>query len=103
MQLLHKLKTRWGIHSNWQVVIIFVVFGCTGFTSLYVRQYIFGFLGIEDNEPFWFRTIVWLLTVLPAYNVLLLIYGTIFGQFTFFWNFLKKMFGRFVPSGAGRL
>ena len=27
---MEKLKERWGIESNWQIIIIFIVFGITG-------------------------------------------------------------------------
>ena len=93
-----KLKTRWGIDSTFQVFIILIVFSCTGFTALYVKKFFFTWLGVEATDPFWYRTTIWLITVLPAYQVLLLIYGTLFGQFNFFWGFLKKTFGRMVPK-----
>jgi hypothetical protein len=32
--------------------------------------------------------------ILPLYNVVLLIYGALFGQFSFFWAFEKRFFGR---------
>ncbi len=95
---IDKLKKRWAIESTLQVFIILIVFACTGFTALYVKKFFFSWIGVDDSDPFWFRTVVWLLTVLPAYQVLLLIYGTLFGQFKFFSNFLKKTFGRFIPS-----
>ena len=95
---IDKLKNRWGIESTLQVFIILIVFACTGFTALYVKKFFFSWIGVATDDPFWYRTTIWLLTVLPAYQVLLLIYGTIFGQFKFFWGFLKKTFGRFLPS-----
>ncbi len=95
---IDKLKERWGINSTFQVIIILIVFACTGFTALYVKKFFFAWIGVEAEDPFWYRSIIWLITVLPAYQVLLLIYGTLFGQFTFFWNFLKKTFGRLIPS-----
>ena len=33
--MIKKLKERWGIKSNFQIVIIFVVFGITGSVSAY--------------------------------------------------------------------
>ena len=33
--MLKKLKERWGITSNFQIVIIFIVFGITGSVSAY--------------------------------------------------------------------
>ena len=34
--ILKKLKERWGITSNFQLVIIFIVFGITGSVSAYI-------------------------------------------------------------------
>ena len=100
--IIDKLKTRWGITSTVQVFIILIVFACTGFTALYVKKFFFSWIGVEADDPVWYRTIIWLITVLPAYQVLLLIYGTLFGQFKFFWNFLKKTFGRLIPSKGSK-
>ena len=33
--MIKKLKERWGITSNFQIVIIFIVFGITGSVSAY--------------------------------------------------------------------
>jgi hypothetical protein len=91
---LQKLQTRWGVHSVWQVLVILVVFALTGFTAMYIKRPIFAWLGLDANTPWWLRMLVWLVTVLPAYQVFLLGYGFLLGQFTFFWNFEKRMFGR---------
>ena len=98
MNLFDKLKKRWQIESNLQVVIILIVFACTGSTSVFVQEYVFSFLGVTPEMPFWIRTLVWLVTILPVYNVLLFIYGTLFGQRKFFTWFLKKTFGRMIPG-----
>lgn len=88
---MKKLKKRWGIHSNFQIVIILIVFSITGSSSIYVGKPILEFLNItKDLNPF----VYWplrLLVILPAYKVLLLCYGWLFGQFNFFWNFVKRM------------
>ncbi|HCD52922.1 MAG TPA: prolipoprotein diacylglyceryl transferase [Balneolaceae bacterium] len=98
MNLFDRLKKRWQIESNLQVVIILIVFACTGFTAVYAKEFVFGLLDVTEEFPWWQRTIIWLITILPLYNVLLIIYGTIFGQFRFFSWFLKKTFGRFIPN-----
>ncbi|RNC83847.1 MAG: prolipoprotein diacylglyceryl transferase [Balneola sp.] len=97
-KLFEKLKLRWNIESNWQIVVILVVFSCTGFSAVFAKKFVFEMLGITSDMPFWFRALVWLLTILPIYNFLLIIYGTIFGQRRFFWWFLKKSFSRFIPK-----
>ncbi len=94
MKIIEKLKQRWGLKNALQVVLVLIVFACTGFSVLYIKAPVFYLLGIgEDTNP-WLRTLVYIVTILPAYQVLLLCYGFIFGQFKFFWEFEKKMFGR---------
>ena len=34
--------------------------------------------------------------ILPVYNILLLFYGFVFGQFHFFWKFEKRMLSRML-------
>lgn len=98
MSVIDRLKARWGIENTFQVFIILIVFACTGFTALYAREFVFDLLGVTDEFPFWQRALIWVVTILPLYNVFLYIYGTIFGQRKFFTWFLKKTFGRLIPS-----
>jgi hypothetical protein len=101
MKLFQKLKSRWGITSNWQVVVILIVFAGTGFTALYARRFVFNLIGIIETDPFWLKAVVWLVTILPLYYIFLLIYGALFGQFEFFWGFFKKMINRMIPGKSG--
>lgn len=94
MTFFEKLKKRWQIQSNFQIVVILVVFAITGFSAVYAKELIFDWLGVDPEWPLWVRTIIWLITILPAYNVLLLFYGVVFGQGEFFWRFVKKSVGR---------
>ena len=89
---MDRLKEKWGITSNFQLVIIFIVFGITGSTSAYITRPVLAIIGItkETMNP-WLYWPLSLLLILPVYKVLLIIIGTIFGQHTFFWNFVKKM------------
>ncbi|HRQ30797.1 MAG TPA: hypothetical protein PLU49_12020 [Saprospiraceae bacterium] len=86
----HKLKTKWHIKSNFQLAIILVVFTLTGFTAAYLKTIIFQWMGMSGNTPVWQRTLILLLLLIPLYKALLIIYGTIFGQFRFFKNFILK-------------
>lgn len=88
---LHKLQKRWGVTHIWQVIVILIVFALTGFSAMYIKRPIFALLGIDASTPFYIRALVWTLTVFPAYQILLLLYGFLLGQFTFFWNFEKRM------------
>lgn len=91
---LKKLQAKWKLKSLWQVVLVLVVFACTGFTILLIKQPIFDFLGFDTSEGSFVRTVIYLLLVLPLYQLFLLIYGFIFGQFGFFWEKEKQFFRR---------
>lgn len=93
---LRRLQKRWGLQSSTQVWVILLVFACTGTTAVYIKKPIFSLLGIDATTPWYWRTFWWLLTVLPAYQLLLLFYGFLFGQFRFFYNFEKRLFARLL-------
>lgn len=98
MSFFKKVKARWGIQSNGQLIIILVVFALTGISALYSRRFLFPLLGIESEDPFWFKTLVWAVTIFPMYYIYILLYGAIFGQFDFFWARMKKMYERMTPN-----
>jgi hypothetical protein len=77
-----------------QVIIVMVVFACTGFTVLFIKQPVIDFFTNNGEQSGWF-TFFYYLLILPIYNVILLVYGFLFGQFEFFWNYEKKMINRF--------
>lgn len=93
-KLIEKLKERWGVESYWHIALILFIFTITGMSTLYVKKYLFGVMGITDQTATWLRMTAWFLTVFPAYQVLFLFYGFIFGQFDFVWGFFKKSMSR---------
>ena len=94
MSWVDKLQERWQLKSAWQVIIVLIVFACTGFTVMFLKQPVVAFFAGDGDRSVWFSVAYYLL-ILPVYNVILLFYGFIFGQFRFFWEFEKKMFSRF--------
>lgn len=91
---MSKLKEKWGIESNFELIIIFFVFSVTGSMSVYVRSHIFAFLGIGNDFPWYFLVPIYILTIVPTYYALLLGVGWVFGKFQFFLAFEKKSLGR---------
>lgn len=91
---INKLQDRWGVSAS-QVFIILIVFACTGFTVMFLKKPIVAFFVGEGEKSILFSVIYYIL-ILPVYNIILLIYGFLFGQFEFFWNFEKRMFGRMI-------
>jgi H+/Cl- antiporter ClcA len=94
MSWIKKMQDKWELKSLWQVIIVLIVFSLTGFTVLYIKGPIVDFIR-GDNEKEWWMTVLYILLILPIYNIILLIYGFIFGQFAFFWKYEQKMLKRF--------
>ena len=91
---LDKLKAKWELDSVVQVLAVLAVFALTGSTVVYIRKFLFAFLEFGEATPFWLKAVTYLLFVFPAYQLLLLGYGFLLGQFRFFWEKEKKMMSR---------
>jgi hypothetical protein len=89
--MLEKLKKRWDIKSNVDLVLILLVFSLSGFSILFVTNPIFSWLGIDADTSMVLKTTLRILLIIPIYQLLLLIYGFLFGQFGFFWEKEKRM------------
>lgn len=89
---LTRLKQKWGIQSDRQLAVVFIVFGITGSGSVQLAKPILHLAGISSIENAWIRVPLRLLLIFPVYQVLLLIVGGIFGQFRFFLNLQKRWF-----------
>ena len=92
---MKRLKEKWNIKSNFQLLIILFVLSVTGSLSLLVVKPLLGFLLIEEDLlPPWVFWPVRVLILFPVYQLLILIVGALFGQFKFFWAFEKKLLAR---------
>jgi len=89
-EFIEKMKERWGVQTLGSVLLILFIFSITGISVLYVRSVAFSLLGIDGETPLWIEVVAWVIIVFPAYQLLLLFYGFILGQFEFVWNFEKK-------------
>ena len=94
MNWIEKLKKRWNLKSATQVVIVLIVFACTGFTILFIKKPLLTWLAGEQGNTT-FASVLYYIFILPLYNVVLLVYGFLFGQFQFFWEFEKRFMERF--------
>ncbi|MDX9751313.1 MAG: diacylglyceryl transferase [Flavobacteriales bacterium] len=89
-----RLGARWGVGTG-QVFVILLVFACTGFTVMWLKRPVVAFFVGEGEQPVLF-TVLYYILILPVYNAILLVYGTLFGQFRFFWEFEKRFFARLL-------
>ena len=92
--VMNQLKAKWEIESNAQLIIIFIVFAVTGSTASKIAAPVVHFFGIYSET---YPILYWplrIILIFPLYQVLLILFGWIFGQFKFFWTFEKKMLKR---------
>ncbi len=99
---MEKLKKRWGLSSNWQVLAIIIVFSLNGSFATWVAKPVTEFFGLssETTNPYILYLTLRILLIFPIYQITLPIVGWFFGQFKFFWNFEKKMLRRL---GLGKI
>lgn len=97
MSLLLRLKNKWGLASILQVVAVLVVFSLAGSSVVFLRKSLFSLLGFNSNTSLITKTVTYIIFVFPAYQLLLLIYGFLLGQFRFFWEKEKKIL-RWISS-----
>ena len=93
--MITKFKTKYGIKSNYQLIVIFIVFGITGSTAAFISDPLMEFINIKKSDLNFF--IYWsirLLIITFVYQIILLVVAFVFGEFKFFWNFEKKMLKR---------
>ena len=85
---MDKLKNLFRVSSTYQLIVVFIVFGITGSLSLVISAYISDFFNLDN-------IILSIISVLVIYQVLLIIIGTLFGEFDYFWDMEKKILSRF--------
>ena len=92
---MKRFKEKWGITSNFQLVIIIIVFSVTGSVAVWVAKPVLDLVGLykEALSP-WVFWPIRIFIIFPIYQVLIVLIGAIFGQFKFFWAFEKKMLVR---------
>jgi len=95
MEWMKKLKEKWLIKSNFQLIIILLVFSITGSIAVAIAKPLLNLVGLDKEavSPWVFWSIR-IFIIFPIYQVLIVIIGALFGQFQFFWNFEKKMLAR---------
>ncbi len=100
MSWLLKLQQRWNMKNVWQVIAILICFALTGTTVVWIMKPTLRFL-FGNEIPVWAK-IVYYILILPIYNLILLFYGFVFGQFNFFLEFEKKTFRRITSLFSPR-
>tara|TARA_B100000700_G_scaffold241459_1_gene268674 strand:+ start:94 stop:387 length:294 start_codon:yes stop_codon:yes gene_type:complete len=89
---MKKVRDFFKVESNVQLLVVNLVFAVTGTIAVYLAGYIVDGFGMDTKRLG--STVYWTLRtvmLIPIYQVLLIIVGTIFGEFSYFWAMEKKM------------
>jgi energy-coupling factor transporter transmembrane protein EcfT len=88
--MFEKLKAKWKVNGT-QLFLILCTFAVTGTTTAYISRSITSWVGFTE-ETFWvWKTLLRLSVLIFGYQIIILIVSFFFGQFTFFWNYEKKI------------
>ena len=87
--MLNKLKRKWNV-SETEFFFILITFAVTGTVTAWVSRYITSWLPIDRFSFSWWSLKI--IVLLIGYQIFLLFFGFLFGQFSFFWKYEKKIF-----------
>ncbi|MES2003994.1 MAG: phosphoribosylglycinamide formyltransferase [Bacteroidota bacterium] len=88
--MFKRLQEKWGVSTR-QFWILFIVFGLTGTTTAILTRYITLWLGVDASSHWALKLGLRLGMLVFGYQVILLIYGALLGQWAFFWKYEKKL------------
>jgi manganese efflux pump family protein len=95
-QIMNKIRNLFKVETNFQLLKVNIVFAATGTASIYVAGIVINVLGLNlyilGDFFYW---VLRIMLLIPVYQVLLIVIGSIFGEFKYFWRIEKKMLGRF--------
>ena len=92
---MQKIRNFFKVESNFQLLIVNVVFAVTGTISVILAGFVLNLIGLDTNALN--SSLYWTLRILilmPIYQILLIIVGAAFGEFSYFWRIEKKMLNR---------
>jgi hypothetical protein len=95
-----KLENKWIVEYKWEMIRIFLVFAITGSSSAFISKPIMHVIGFtKENLNVFVYWLLYVIIGLVFYQILLITIGWIFGQYTFFKDFLTRLIKR---VGLGR-
>lgn len=96
--MFKRLQQKWGVSTR-QFWILFIVFGLTGTTTAMLTRYITSWLGMDETSFWLWKLLLRVGMLLFGYQVILLTYGFLLGQWAFFWKYEKKLLIRLGFTG----
>lgn len=88
--MFQKLREKWKVGST-QLFIILCVFAITGTTTAWISREITAWVGFNEQTFWLWKVLLRLAMLIFGYQAILLTVAFIFGQFSFFWEYEKKI------------
>tara|TARA_B100000900_G_scaffold273088_1_gene233275 strand:- start:170 stop:466 length:297 start_codon:yes stop_codon:yes gene_type:complete len=93
--LIQPLIKKFNAKSKAHLLLIFFVFGLSGSFSLWISSPIISALDLKNIlNNYSLYIILRILIVIPIYQLILIVFAFIFGEFDYFWSFEKKFLKR---------
>ena len=89
--MFKKLRQHWGVGPI-DLFLILTTFALTGTTTAWITRVITSWVPASPWSPSWIT--LKLIILVFGYQILILIFGFLLGQFSFFWNYEKKILTR---------
>jgi fructose-specific phosphotransferase system IIC component len=81
---LNRLKRKWKLENLFQVILVLCVFALTGTTVVLLKSFIFGYIGIDNSTSIPSKIVLYIIFVIPLYQILLIGFAFLLGQQKFF-------------------
>ena len=92
--MIQKVLKIFKVNSINRLIIIFMVFAITGSLSVILGEYVLLLFFSDDVVKGFFYWVIRILIIFPLYQILLIIIGSVFGEFKYFWSIEKKILKR---------
>ncbi|MEJ7611649.1 MAG: phosphoribosylglycinamide formyltransferase [Ferruginibacter sp.] len=94
--MLKRLQKKWKV-SGGRLILIIATFAVGGSLCGYAGRKLLGLMNIEQGV---FRVILYIILVTLLWPAAVILVSIVFGQFSFFRNYLKRIFGRMHKKKA---
>lgn len=92
---MDKLKQRWGLTSNWEILAILIAFSINGSFAAFIVRPALSLIGIsKENLQLIVYYLLYIIPVFLVYQFTLPYVGWLVGQYKFFKNMQTKMMKR---------
>lgn len=88
---MEKLKQRWGLKTNLDVIAVFCGFAINGSFAAFIGKPLMTFLNLSlTTTNAWVYYPVRFILIFVIYQITLPLVGWLVGKYTFFYGFMKK-------------